>query len=147
MTKRFFSLLFRFQLSAIIATMVDFSFTIFLKEACGLGYLLSASIGAMLGGITNFILGRRWVFRAPGPRHQQIFRYCVIWGGSILLNIGAVFILTGSLHFNYIISKIIAAFMIGLTFNYNMQRRFVFVINQPAKKIRTQYAAEKDISV
>lgn len=136
MTKRFFSLLFRFQLSAIIATLVDFSFTIFLKEACGLGYLLSASIGALLGGVTNFILGRRWVFRAAGPRYHQAFRYTVIWGGSILLNIGAVYLLTGSLHFNYIISKVIAAFMIGLTFNYTMQRRFVFAINQPANKIK-----------
>ncbi len=136
MTKRFFSLLFRFQLSAIIATLVDFTFTIFFKEACGLGYLLSASVGALLGGIANFILGRRWVFKAAGPRHQQAFRYTVIWGGSILLNIGAVFLLTGSLHLNYIISKIIAAFMIGLTFNYTMQRRFVFVINHFDKKVK-----------
>lgn len=136
MTKRFFSLLFRFQLSAIIATLIDFSFTILLKEACGIGYLMSASIGAVLGGIANFILGRRWVFRAAGPRHHQAFRYSVIWGGSILLNISAVFLLTDFLNFNYIISKIIAAFMIGLTFNYTMQRRFVFVIHQPANKIK-----------
>lgn len=137
MTKRFFSLLFRFQLSAFIATLVDFSFTILLKEVGSLGYLLSASIGAVLGGVANFILGRRWVFKCAGSRHHQAMRYSIIWSGSILLNISAVYLLTESLNFNYVFSKVIAAFMIGLTFNYTMQRRFVFVINQPVKQIKT----------
>jgi putative flippase GtrA len=130
MTKHFFSLFFKFQTAAIIATLVDFTVTILLTEIAGINYLISTSTGSITGGIVNFLLGRKWVFKASYlPAGRQLFRYLLTWVISILLNITFVIILTELVKFNYIISKIITAVLIGITFNFSMQKRFVFNYN------------------
>lgn len=127
MKKHFFTLFFKFQAAAIIATLVDFTVTIVLTEIVGINYLISTSTGSIIGGIVNFLLGRKWVFKADYlPAGRQLFRYLITWAISILLNITCVIILTEFVKFNYIISKIITAVLIGITFNFSMQKRFVF---------------------
>lgn len=119
--------LLRFQSSAVLSTVADFMVTLFMKEILGLSYLLSTATGTTSGGILNFILCRNWVFKAsqfPAPR--QVFRYTFTWCISILLNISGVYLLTSIAGFNYILSKLIVSSFIGLTFNFSMQRRFVF---------------------
>ena len=115
------------QVSSLAATVVDFSITIFLKEICGLWYLTGTITGTVLGGVTNFILNRRWVFCVTFlPPWRQAIRYSLVWGGSILLNICVVFLLTSFGHMNYLLSKIITATIIGISFNYLLQKYFVF---------------------
>ena len=127
MTKHSAKIFIKSQASAIIATLADFGFTIFLKEVLGVWYLLSTSAGSILGGIVNFILGRRWVFNAIGlPVGMQAAKYVMVWGGSILLNVSGVFLLTNFGHINYLFSKTITALVIGIFFNYNLQKKYVF---------------------
>jgi putative flippase GtrA len=115
------------QISSFISTVVDFGCTIFLKEVCGICYLFSTSIGSVLGGVTNFELGRKWVFKASGIHlGSQAVRYFMVWAGSILLNIGGVYLLTSVCHFNYLVSKIITAINVGIFFNYLLQKTYVF---------------------
>lgn len=124
--------LLRFQSSAILSTAADFMVTLFMKEVLGLSYLLSTATGSTSGGILNFLLCRNWVFKAsqfPAPR--QVFRYAFTWSVSILLNIAGVYLLTSVAGFNYILSKLVVSSFIGLTFNFSMQRRFVFRIVHP----------------
>ncbi len=131
----------RFQIASLAATSVDFGVTILLKELCGLHYLPSTSIGTLSGGVTNFIMCRNWVFR--NARHsaiKQASRYLMIWAGSILLNILFVYLFTSLIGLNYIISKVITAIFIGITFNYSLQNKFVFVEYKPdgsTKNIRS----------
>ncbi|MGE5424416.1 MAG: GtrA family protein [Syntrophothermus sp.] len=117
----------RFQMASCAATLTDFAVTIFLKEICGFWYMVSTSTGSLLGGITNFSLGRRWVFQVTETStRKQATRYLMGWTGSILLNIAGVFLLTHFGKLNYLYSKIITSFLVGIFFNYFMQKKFVF---------------------
>ncbi|HLN54252.1 MAG TPA: GtrA family protein [Lentimicrobium sp.] len=120
----------RFQVASLSATAVDFCITILLKEIFGFHYLPSTSIGTFSGGLTNFMMCRNWVFRAnEHGAFRQAFRYVITWTSSILLNISIVYLLTSIVGINYILSKIVTSIIIGVTFNYHLQRRFVFVRN------------------
>jgi putative flippase GtrA len=117
----------RAQVSSLLSTIVDFGITILLKELFGVNYLVSSSTGSILGGVTNFVLGRRWVFKAAElPPGAQVIRYCLVWGGSILLNIGGVWLLTGIGNINYLYSKILTTVLVGIFFNYLLQNKYVF---------------------
>lgn len=138
MKKQSLNIFIKAQISSFISTIVDFGITIFLKEGCGLWYLFSTSAGSILGGMTNFALGRRWVFKSTEfhPGFQAI-RYLLVWGGSILLNIGSVFLLTSIGHLNYLLSKIFTAVIIGISFNYILQYKFVFNPDREIRKTTT----------
>jgi len=130
MTKLLVNKFLRAQVSSLISTIVDFGITIFLKELCGMWYLLSTSVGSILGGITNFSLGRQWVFNAAElSMESQAVRYLLVWGGSIFLNIGGVWLLTSIGNFNYLYSKILTAVFVGIFFNYSLQNTYVFKLN------------------
>lgn len=123
------------QLSSFISTIVDFGVTILLKEGCGLWYLFSTSAGSILGGVTNFELSRRWVFKVAAIRPgSQAVRYFLVWVGSILLNIGGVFALTSIGHLNYLLSKICTTVIVGISFNFFLQKKFVFSLNNEHSK-------------
>jgi len=127
MTKQTLTKFLRAQVSSLISTIVDFGVTIFLKELFGVWYLFSTSVGSILGGMTNFSIGRQWVFNAAGlSAGSQAMRYLLVWGGSIILNIGGVWLLTGIGNFNYLHSKILTTVLVGIFFNYQLQNTFVF---------------------
>lgn len=115
------------QVSSGISTFIDFAITLLLKEGGGLGYLFSSATGSVMGGVVNFSLGSRWVFKPErGDHGERLLRYFLVWQGSILMNIGGVFLLTGFGQVNYLYAKVISALLVGVLFNYFLQRSFVF---------------------
>ena len=91
-------------------------------------------MGAFLGALVNFILGRRWSFSADGePVHGQAMRYTLVATGSLILNSGAVYILTDSFGLHYAVSKAITAVLVGLFFNFPLHRGFVFARRKPTR--------------
>lgn len=115
------------QFSSWVASAVDFAVTILLAEMIGVWYAYATFIGAISGGITNCCINYRWVFHAFGMKKKYIaVRYMIVWGGSILLNTYGTYFLTELSGFNFIISKVIVAVLVGLFWNYQMQCRFVF---------------------
>jgi putative flippase GtrA len=122
-TKEFLSA----QVAAFIGTAVDFGVVIFLTEIIGVWYVVSNAIGAMCGAITNFFLGRNWVFSSTENKiSHQAFRYFLVATGSMILNTLGVYMLTEFTSLNYIYSKIIVAVFIAFTFNFLLQKHFVF---------------------
>ncbi len=114
-------------MSSLIATLIDFSVTIVLKEVFGFWYLFSTSVGSIIGGAFNFQLGRRWVFNSRTvPASAQAVRYLLVWIASILLNISGVFVLTHFGHMRYLFSKVAITLIVGIFFNYNLQKKYVF---------------------
>ena len=115
------------QASALIASLLDFITTIFLTEVIGCWYLLASIIGTILGGITNFTISRRWVF-TQGEKEipEQILKYMVVWVGYLFLNALGVYAITHYLKVNYVISKMAISITLGTTYNYFLQKRFVF---------------------
>jgi len=122
-TKEFLSA----QVAAFIGTAVDFGVVIFLTEIIGIWYVVSNAIGATCGAITNFFLGRNWVFSSTKNKiSHQAFRYFLVATGSMILNTLGVFLLTEFTALNYIYSKVIVAVIIAFTFNFFLQKYFVF---------------------
>lgn len=117
----------RFQITAMIATAVDFLFTILLKENLRIHYTLAVAGGATAGALTAFSLNRYWVFNSVNRNPLgQGFRYIIVAAGSIVLNTTGTYLLTDYLHLQYLISKAIIALVIGFTYSYYFSKRFVF---------------------
>lgn len=115
------------QLSSFMASMVDYSLTIFTVEFLHFWYLAGSSIGTIVGGFTNFWLGRSWVFKGgERERHIQLFRYFLVWTGYLLLATSGVYLLTHFGHFNYLVSKVSVTLFLAIAYNYPLQKKFVF---------------------
>jgi putative flippase GtrA len=117
----------RFQLTALLATTVDYIMTIFLKEVVQFDYRLAVFCGATAGAITAFTFNRYWVFRSL-EKHplSQALRYAVVAGGSVILNTAGTSAITEIFSLQYLVSKAIMSIIIGFTYSYYFSRRFVF---------------------
>jgi putative flippase GtrA len=115
------------QVAALLGTCVDFLVTIICVEMLHSWYVLATVLGNAAGGVTNFYLGRHYVFHAAQHSSPaQGVRYFVVWLGSMLLNAAGVYLFTQVLHLNYLHSKIVVSLLVGIGFNYLLQRYFVF---------------------
>src|SRR5215207_11110932 len=95
------------QIASFIASITDYFITIVCVEFLGFWYVIASSTGTIIGGMTNFKLGRNWVFRGgERVRRIQLFRYALVWSGYLLLATFGVYVLTHAGGFNYIVSKI-----------------------------------------
>jgi putative flippase GtrA len=117
----------RFQLTALIATTIDFFMTIFLKEKINMFYSLAVAGGATAGAFTAFTINRYWVFHSV-ERHPvgQGIRYMLVAAGSIFLNTIFTYMITEAFQINYLVSKAIISLTVGFTYSYYFSKRFVF---------------------
>ncbi len=117
----------RSQVAAFISTCVDYITVISLTELVGLWYIYSNVVGAALGAITNFTLGRHWTFKAQeGAIGNQAFKYALVSLGSVGLNTLGLYTLKEWGNVNYILAKIVIGILIAVCFNYVLQKHFVF---------------------
>lgn len=117
----------RYQVAAIIATMVDFFVLIALTELFNVWYVTSTAIGAFCGALTNFIICRYWAFvNSSNNLVNQVYKYILVSIGSLILNTLFVYLLTDFVNINYSISKIIAAITIAIFYNFTLQKYYVF---------------------
>lgn len=122
--KRTFS---RATVTSLAATVVDFSTLYCLVEFAGLYYVWATALGALLGAVTNFTLNKYWAFEhKEGKLAVQGMRYAVVSGMSLVLNTSLVFCFTEFAHLRYLISKAVAALVVGWGWNYPLHRYFVF---------------------
>ncbi len=120
---------FRFQLTALLATSIDFFITILLKEKFQMHYTHAVAGGAVAGAFAAFTINRNWVFNSleKHPVGQGI-RYALVATGSILLNTIGTYFLTESIHISYLVSKASIALIIGFTYSFYFSKRFVFYV-------------------
>ncbi|TXB65910.1 GtrA family protein [Vicingus serpentipes] len=117
----------RYQVAAIIATMVDFFVLIILTELFNVWYVASTAIGAFCGALTNFIICRYWAFvNSSNNLSNQIVKYTLVSAGSLVLNTLFVYLLTDFGGVTYSISKIITAIFIAIFYNFTLQKYYVF---------------------
>ncbi|TSD66506.1 GtrA family protein [Inquilinus sp. KBS0705] len=115
------------QASSIIATIFDFLTTIVCKEFFYLWYVIASLIGTISGGVTNFALGRVWVFKSKDETiPKQVIKYMAVWLGNLALTTAGVFLVTHYIGLSYIISKALVSVVVGVSYNYFLQKRFVF---------------------
>jgi putative flippase GtrA len=123
----FYTSFFRSQFASIVATTADFLVTIFFTEIFKIWYVLSTAFGNLTGAIISFFLGRNWAFNRKNDKMEwQAIRYTITSLMSMGLNTGGVYLLTENMELSYVISKVIMAIFIGVSFNFLMFRYFVF---------------------
>lgn len=111
------------QASSLIASIFDFLTTVVCKEFFYLWYVTATLLGTIIGGITNFILGRAWVFNGKEKSiSQQILKYLIVWAGNSLLNTSGVYFVTHYTGLSYIFSKILVSVCVGVSYNYILQK-------------------------
>jgi len=115
------------QASSLISTAVDFSVTFVLKYLLGTWFFSASVIGNICGGITNFLLGRNWVFssKEKGAGGQAI-KYVIVWLGNLVLNAGGVYLFTEIIKIEEWISKVMISVIVSIGYNYVLQKFFVF---------------------
>lgn len=116
------------QATSLISTMIDYLVFGLLHEIFGVWYLIANIIGVTSGGVTNFLLGRYWAFSSKEENIEgQALKFFIVWMGNLILNTGFVFGLTEMLgNKNAWISKIVVSVIIGIGYNYVLQKFFVF---------------------
>lgn len=136
-----FFMFLRAQLSSQIATIIDFIITIVLAKVFNIYYVYATFVGSFLGGIINCTINYKWTFKPENCKKLNIvIKYIFVWWGSLLLNVGGVFLITEAItkilwiqnifgHYIdnlFIISKILVSIIVAFCWNYNMQRIFVY---------------------
>lgn len=121
-------LLGKHQLAALAATAVDFGMMVALVESHATGPVLATAIGAVCGAITNFLLGRNWIF--PGATiarvQAQAIRYGMVSATSLGLNALGVFVLSTLFLVPYLLSRLAIALIVSIGWNFPLHRHFVF---------------------
>lgn len=117
----------RAQLASVIATVFDFSTLVICVERLHFAYQYATAVGALLGAITNFLIGRYWSFRVPQDSIRgQAWRYSLVAGSSLGLNVGGVIFFTEEMRLQYWQSKLVTSCLVGVFFNFTLHRLFVF---------------------
>ena len=117
----------RAQLAAFTGSAVDFLAFLFFSEVINSWYVYATALGALLGAITNFLLGRYWVFLATESKMRyQVIRYSIVSLGSLLLNTAGVYLLTEYGFIHPIYSKLIVGLLVGVFYNFILQKKFVY---------------------
>lgn len=134
------------QLSAQVATLVDFSMSFLLAAVGGLWYVTASFLGALSGGIVNCAVNYRWVFHAAMLKKRYVvLKYLVVWTGSILLNTAGTHLLTVWTGQYFIFPKVVVAVIIALLWNYPLQRTFVYRDNHMGKRMGRLKKSNKQI--
>jgi putative flippase GtrA len=117
------------QASSLTASATDFLITALTVSIFGWWYLAGSMIGTISGGAVNFYINRNWVFNASSAAvKKQIIRYMLVWLGNLLLVTLFVYLLTRFFNLNYLFSKIAVSVVMGLSYNYYMQKQFIFPV-------------------
>ena len=117
----------RHQVGATAATVVDFGAMILLVETLGVPPWIATAIGATLGGVTNFMLGRTWIFRRQsGHVAGQAIRYASVSAAGAALNSFGEHVVHDRAHIQYVVARAMVAIAVSLLWNFPMQREFVF---------------------
>lgn len=117
----------RAQLSAAIATILDYGILATWVEVFHLHYPYGVALGSAVGAITNFWINRHWSFESrEDVWHSQAIRYAFVSAGSLVLNTAGVFLLTeyGGIH--YFVSQMMISIIIGFFYNFPLHRFYVY---------------------
>jgi len=115
------------QAASIAGSAVDYLTTILLVEYFHCWYLLANLLGNLIGGSALFVLSRKWIFPSSRGRVRiQVIKFILMFAGNLLLSGLGVFVLTQFFGLNYLISKTVISILLGVSYNYLMQKKFVF---------------------
>lgn len=115
------------QASSLVASATDFGLTIIAANLFGWWYLAASITGTVTGGAVNFYVNRKWVFESESTAIKwQILKYILVWTGNLIIVTAGVFVLTHFFNLNYVLAKVLSSVLTGVSYNYIMQKQFIF---------------------
>jgi putative flippase GtrA len=115
------------QAVSVLGSLTDYLITILLVEGFSCWYLPANLAGNICGGSLQFVLCRSWAFGIKGKlRNFQVIKFILVFIGNLVLSAAGIYFFTLDLKMNYIISKTVTSVFLGLTYNYIMQKKYVF---------------------
>ena len=118
------------QLSSFIGAMFDYALMIILTELVGIYYVISTAAGAIFGALINFSVNRHWTFKALQKKaSEQLPKFVLVVVGSILLKTYGTYFITEVFRFDYKISRITIDILVGIFFNFFLQKKWVFKLD------------------
>jgi len=117
----------RAQLSSFIGGMFDYALMVVLTEFGHIFYTVSIVLSGMFGAVINFSLNRYWAFKnRETPKRKQLRRFVFVVFGSIALKSSGTYLFTELLQLDYKISRLCVDAVVAVTFNFPMQKYWVF---------------------
>jgi len=114
-------------LSSAVATGVDLAFFLVLIRVLSCHVTWAAFVSAALGGTTNFLINKYWVFRDGTPlRPETAARYALVSLANAFLVAGVVHLLAVVLGVHDLAAKALAAVVAFVAWSYPAQSWFVF---------------------
>lgn len=115
------------QFASLFASVIDFTTTILLAGVFNILHIPASMTGIVAGGVCHFTVSRRWVFCATEKnRASQITKYVLVWAGNFALNAAGMYLVLHYAGVNYVLAKAVVAVTVGISYNYALQKRFVF---------------------
>lgn len=117
------------QVASLSASLVDYLTSMIAHYGFGMPGIPAHVMGNVVGGIVNFCIGRYWTFEkraAQKTPYLQIGKYLLVWLGNLGLNTAGVYLLLRYGHMELAIAKIIVSLIVGFSYNYLLQKKFVF---------------------
>ncbi len=127
----------RHQIASLLSTVVDFGTMIAVVELAHLSPDIGTGLGATLGAVTNFQLGRHFTFVAREERAApQAARYAVVSAASAGLNTLGEHLLHHVLGVQYMAARVVVSIAVSLFWNFPLQRFFVFRAKLDSREAR-----------
>jgi putative flippase GtrA len=114
--------LIRYGFASALALAVDAALLWIGTSLVGINYLLSGALSFLAGLVVVYVLSVRWVFdhRTLADQKVEFIFFCIIGFAGLALNEIILFMLTGLLGINYMISKAVSVILV---FTWNFLRR------------------------
>ena len=114
-------------LTSLFTTALDFGVLTSSVELLHINYVFATWMGTVVGSLSNFAINKRWAFRgSPLALRHQFLRFLLVQAGSSGLQTLGVWLLTRFAGLPYLGSKTVIAAMVALSWNYPLNRYFVF---------------------
>lgn len=125
------------QLSAMTATLTDFTVSLLGATLLGGWYVWSSLAGATAGGVVNCVVNYRWVFCSQHQKKKYVaVKYALVWMGSIALNTLCTYALTELTRQHFILAKAVVSVAVALLWNYQLQKCFVYQNRHIVERIK-----------
>ena len=119
--------LFRYFFAGGTAAVVNILFLYIFTDIFHLYYLISNVLSFIFGLITNYVLSKKFIFRADvGNKGVEFMVYGLIGVVGLIFDTGLLYFFTGFLGFYYMISKIFSTIIVFL-WNF-AARKLLYVI-------------------
>lgn len=115
----------KFGIVGILNTLINIGVYIILVSL-GFNYILSNIIGYTFGLLNSFFWNKNWVFKTNRNSKYLFLKFLLINIITLGINTLILFLLVNNLHFNLILSQIVAT-GIGMVFNFILNKYWTFM--------------------